>query len=242
LRTRGRGANLASAGRRASARPDPAGDWAAPTTAGPTDGRCRYAHAYAPRDGTTLQDTHESDTNHDACVGSVAPCLLPGCGTVAESGSTPSRTDPAGPDRAECGGHRWPAGGPGHTVPSRPPHGPTRRVSMFGLTSSVLRLSEQRTARIVPAGRSHSDRGPLGGSGHEPPTTTNMPFWLVLARSHVVPDAPPIETCASTPRLWSELGIRDATEPSMGMRSVAKGIRTCALLVPTTVSPRSRRA
>jgi predicted enzyme related to lactoylglutathione lyase len=44
--------------------------------------------------------------------------------------------------------------------------------------------------------QSHRDRGPRGGNGHAPPTTTNMPFWLVPARSHVVPDPPPIETCA----------------------------------------------
>jgi hypothetical protein len=33
----------------------------------------------------------------------------------------------------------------------------------------------------------HPDLGPLGASGHEPPTT-NRPFWLVGLGSHVVRD------------------------------------------------------
>ena len=40
------------------------------------------------------------------------------------------------------------------------------------------------------SGPSHSDRGPRGGNGHTPSTTTNMAFWLVAARSHVVRDPP----------------------------------------------------
>jgi hypothetical protein len=48
----------------------------------------------------------------------------------------------------------------------------------------------------IPAGRSHNDRGPLGGSSHTPSATTNMAFWLVGVRSHVVQDLPWIETCA----------------------------------------------
>jgi hypothetical protein len=36
----------------------------------------------------------------------------------------------------------------------------------------------------------HSDRGPLGGSVHTPPTTTNPPLLPVAARSHAVRDPP----------------------------------------------------
>ena len=61
--------------------------------------------------------------------------------------------------------------------------------------------------RALPR-KSHSDRGPRGGNGHTPFTTTNTPFWPAAARSHVVRDPPRIETCASAPRLGRDLGLR----------------------------------
>jgi hypothetical protein len=65
----------------------------------------------------------------------------------------------------------------------------------------------ERTAQTSPARTpSHSDRGPRGGNGHTP-STTNTPFCLPAARSHVVRDPPRIETCASTPRLRRDLGF-----------------------------------
>ena len=59
------------------------------------------------------------------------------------------------------------------------------------------------------SGPSQSDRGPRGGNGHTPSTTTTTPFWPAAARSHVVRDPPRIEACASAPRLCLDLGSRD---------------------------------
>jgi hypothetical protein len=76
------------------------------------------------------------------------------------------------------------------------------------------RLSEQRTALTSPLrADSESDRGPRGGNGHTPSTTTNTPFWPAAARAHVVRDPPPIETCASAPRLCLEQGIHPRLKP-----------------------------
>jgi hypothetical protein len=48
--------------------------------------------------------------------------------------------------------------------------------------------ASRKALPLTTTGGAHSDRGPLGGSGHAPPTTTNLPFWLVAARSHAVRD------------------------------------------------------
>src|SRR3954471_11606138 len=85
-------------------------------------------------------------------------------------------------------------------------HMVTRRVVM----EAMLPISDSRVPGSAGNHVGHSERGPRGGRSHAPPITTNMAFWLVVARSHVVRDPPRIETCASTPRLWSDLGIRDA--------------------------------
>ena len=111
-------------------------------TAGPTDGRCRYAHAYAPRDGRTLRDTHKSDTNHDACVGSVAPSLLwHGARELIDAiPHGPGRT-PTGPKAVDI---LEPAGIPATQLPlalrTRPHEGcpcVASRVRFFGCRSSA---------------------------------------------------------------------------------------------------------
>jgi len=145
-------------------------------TAGPTDGSCRYAHGYAPRDGRTLRDSHESDTNHDVCVGSVAPSLLRhGARELIDAiPHGPGRTD-----RAECGGHRWPRRGPGHAAPSRPPHAPTRRVSIWphgfgssGVGAAHSTNSPRRGAVTVTVGLvAAAATNPL------PPPTRRSGWW-----------------------------------------------------------------
>ena len=51
----------------------------------------------------------------------------------------------------------------------------------------------------------------------------------MAARSHVVRDPPRIETCASAPRLWSDLGIRDPLwSPRQARSASTRGFGTCA--------------
>jgi hypothetical protein len=63
----------------------------------------------------------------------------------------------------------------------------------------------------------HNDRGPLGGNGHAPSTTTNAAFGLVPARSRVVRDPPSIETCAPGTRLWTDQDLRHACRNPPGV-------------------------
>jgi hypothetical protein len=63
----------------------------------------------------------------------------------------------------------------------------------------TIRSRQRSTAqhKQARAGPRHSDRGPRGGNGHTPFTTTNTPFWPAAARSHVVRD-PPGDTAGGT--------------------------------------------
>jgi hypothetical protein len=97
-----------------------------------------------------------------------------------------------------------------------------------------VRFAERRTARASPPGGVSA----TAASRRQRPYTGYEQKGGVLAgggASHVVRDAPWIDTCASTPRLWSDQGIRDPLR-RMGGESLAKGIRTCAPLVLTTVA------
>jgi hypothetical protein len=55
---------------------------------------------------------------------------------------------------------------------------------------AVAGLENRHSDHESPQGSCHSDRGPRGGNGHAPSTTTNAAFGLVPACSHVGRDRP----------------------------------------------------
>jgi hypothetical protein len=99
-----------------------------------------------------------------------------------------------------------------------------RPPTMCGLISRPGATAPGQQYPVRDRPHSHSDRGPLGGSGHAPSTTMNAAFWLVVARSHVVRDPPRIETCASAPRLWRDQGIRDAVRSPRWARRASRRV------------------
>ena len=111
----------------------------------------------------------------------------------------PFEPGPAGVARPTCGRRRTRPSDLdlGSAEPTSTKMTARRRASAATQSGGSGCDRDRAVERECPSGRSHNDRGPRGGSRHARPTTTNAAFWLLAARSHVVRDPPPIETCAS---------------------------------------------